>query len=55
MPLSVIEASFIPSRYGRAAHTGGKPITLKNLYTIYVTRYRIVELILGRTPESLSK
>jgi len=26
MPLSVIEASFIPSRYGRAAHTGGKPL-----------------------------
>jgi hypothetical protein len=23
---SVIEASFIPSRYGRAAHTGGKRI-----------------------------
>jgi len=22
---SVIEASFIPSHYGRAAHTGGKP------------------------------
>jgi hypothetical protein len=24
-PYSVIEASFIPSLHGRAAHTGGKP------------------------------
>jgi hypothetical protein len=28
-PYSVIEASFIPSLHGRAAHTGGKPSSRK--------------------------